>query len=212
MKRSWNSPVTHPTFVVLTQAFLLLSRMILSKETSPCPWKVRSLCQIWGPWQSRGRAHPWIRSLERLAGQFIVPRVGGRGVLTGHNPRRDPASFQVVSFTMTLALSLQKPLPATGLREAKWRGVVGHLLPAHPRQLILIFPVVFPLSRSQNQGPGWPKKQCGCPFSKSWTRQGFSCVCCSSFQTEIQSIIKCIFLIKPIVILLIGALKVRYKM
>lgn len=29
---------------------------------------------------------------------------------------------------------------------------------------------------------------------------------------QIQNIIKCIFLIKPIVILLIGALKVRYKM
>ena len=43
--------------------------------------------------------------------------------------------------------------PSFGLREADWRGVVGCLLPAHPPQLILIFLVVLPLARPQNQRP-----------------------------------------------------------
>lgn len=53
--------------------------------------------------------------LGKAGWQFTVPVVGGTWGLADHNPRREPASFQVVSFTMTLALPPQRLLLALAL-------------------------------------------------------------------------------------------------
>lgn len=132
---------------LIVQSFLLLSWM-MSETSLSYLCEIGSLCHIMSAWQSGGRPHLWVHSLERLAGQLTAPMMVERGCWqtttqgASLHPSRWPPSPQHW-------LHPHRGLSSFGLREANRRGTAG--LPAHPPQLILIPPGASPLARPQNQ-------------------------------------------------------------
>lgn len=99
--------------------------------------------------------------------------------------------------------------PSSGLRGSQWeRCGKLVLIPAHPPQLILIPPSgLSPCGGLRFRGQANLKTNSGAAFQSNEPARASDTVSASVHFKEIQNIIKCIFLIKPIVILLIGALK-----
>ena len=193
---SWNSPVTPLLLVPTLQSFLLHSRMAPSSAASPsCTYEGGS-----ATWRVPGRvrAEPILGSAswKGWLGSSQVPILGGMCV-GRPQPKESPHSSGG-GLHHNSGSDHREALPAfaSGKPTGDVVGSPTFCTPAPPPmpQLILIPPEVLPLQGLRVRGQADLKTySCEAFQSNESDRASDMSICCSSFYTEIQKLLKVYF-------------------